>query len=105
MPGRMEPCEHGRYNGAVDLEHHVHTAALFHIFPLDAVKPQNLRIAFFGGFIRGAVGSGVVPAAFCLTGAAADGADVFGSTTTGMGFGPTSEQLPEGERMTANVAE
>ena len=68
----------GGDDGAVDLEHDVHAAALLHVLALHAVQPQYLRVALGLGPLTGAVGCAVVAAALGLAGAAADGTDILG---------------------------
>ena len=61
---------------AVDLEHNVHGADLFHILLLHAVQPQHLGEALLLGHLAGLDGGGVVAAALGEAGQAGRGADV-----------------------------
>ena len=55
--------QRGSDDGAVDLEHDVHAAALLDVLTLHAVEPQHLRVALGLGALAGAVGRAVVAAA------------------------------------------
>ena len=74
--GEDGACQLGGDDGSVDLEHDVHCADLFNVFTFYAVQPENLREALLFRDLACAVARRVVAAAFGITRAAADRADV-----------------------------
>ena len=83
--------QRGSDDGAVDLEHDVHAAALLDVLTLHAVEPQHLRVALGLGTLAGTVGRAVVAAALGLARAAAHRAHILGLDHDGHRLEPVGE--------------